>query len=243
MKIEEISREEYIAHHVNRIKTDHADLRQKSKGPTFALTYQGTWLTLVKNAGFSEEEAKAIEANFQLLYAQSIEWVQERITEASKVGYSTAAFGLRIRTPMLHASLMNNSATPREAAAEARTLGNAISGQSYGLLTNRAVNAFMKRVWASPYRFDIKPVALIHDAIYLLILDDVRVVEWVNRELIHAMQWQGLPEIQHDQVKLTAELSLFWPTWADEITLPNDADQATIRQCVLDQSKPSKKSA
>ena len=228
---------------INSIKNTHPHLRQKSKGPSFALQYQGTWLTMVKNSGFSEEEAKAIEANFQLLYAQSIEWVQERITEASKVGYSTAAFGLRIRTPMLHASLMNNSATPKEAAAEARTLGNAISGQSYGLLTNRAVNAFMKRVWASPYRFDVKPVALIHDAIYLLIRDDVRVVEWVNRGLIHVMQWQELPEIQHDQVKLTAELSLFWPTWADEINLPNDADQATIRQCVLDQSKPSKKSA
>ena len=228
---------------INSIKKTHDPLRSKSKRPSFALQYQGTWLTLVRNAGFSEEEAKEIEANFQRLYAQSIKWVQDRITEASKVGYSTAAFGLRIRTPMLHVSLMNNSATPREAAAEARTLGNAISGQSYGLLTNRALNAFMKHVWASPYRFDVKPVALIHDAIYLLIRDDVRIVEWVNRELIQAMAWQELPEIQHDQVKLTAELSLFWPSWADEIGIPNGADQATIHECVTAQLKARKKTA
>lgn len=222
---------------INSIKITHDPLRSKSKGPSFALQYLGTWKTLVRNAGFTEEEAKAIEANFQRLYAQSIAWVQERIKQASQMGYSTAAFGLRIRTPLLKISLMDNRATPREAAAEARTLGNAISGQSYGLLTNRALNAFMKRVWTSPYRFDIKPVALIHDAIYLLIRDDTRVVRWVNQELIQAMQWQELPEIQHDQVKLTAELSLFWPTWADEIVIPNGATIAQIQDCVAQHRK------
>ena len=34
-----------------------------------------------------------------------------------------------------------------EASQEARTAGNALSGQSYGLLNNRAIIAFMKKVW------------------------------------------------------------------------------------------------
>jgi DNA polymerase-1 len=118
---------------------------------------------------------------------------------------------------------------PYEAAAEGRTAGNAL-GQSYGLLNNRAAVAFMQTVWNSKYRYDIKPVALIHDAIYILIRNDVEVVEFANRELIKSMQWQELPEIQHPTVKLGAALDIFWPDWANAITLPNNADRETIMQ-------------
>lgn len=119
----------------------------------------------------------------------------------------------------------------REAEAEGRTAGNAL-GQSYGLLNNRAANDFMKKVWASKFKYDIKPVALIHDAIYLLIRDDLEVVEWANAELIKSMQWQELPEIQHDQVKLGAALDIFWPDWSNGITLPNGAEaQEILKVC------------
>ena len=118
---------------------------------------------------------------------------------------------------------------PYEAAAEGRTAGNAL-GQSYGLLNNRAAVEFMQKVWVSKHRLDIKIVALIHDAIYLLIRDNAEVVEWVNQELIKSMQWQELPEIQHPTVKLGAALDIFWPNWANAITLPNGADQNTIKK-------------
>jgi DNA polymerase-1 len=216
---------------VNSLKKSHPDLRQDSKGPTFALTYQGTWHTLVNNLGFPKEKAQQIEANYHEMYKVSDEWVQAKLDEAARTGYVTVAFGLRLRTPLLARTLRGHSSTPYEAAAEGRTAGNAL-GQSYGLLNNRACNEFMEKVWAGPYRYDIKPVALIHDAIYLLIRDDDRVVEWVNRELIKSMQWQELPEIQHDTVKLGAELSLFWSTWADELVLPNGASREEIQQRV-----------
>lgn len=118
---------------------------------------------------------------------------------------------------------------PYEAAAEGRTAGNAM-GQSYGMLNNRAAVEFMQKVWASKYRYDIKPVALIHDAIYIVMRDDIEVVEWANRELIKSMQWQKLPELQHPTVKLGAAIDVFWPSWANAITLPNNADKATIRE-------------
>lgn len=221
-----------IPEDINSISKTHKALRGKSKTVSFALQYAGTWTTLVNNSGFSKEEAKAIEASYHKLYAQSADWTAGEITKACKIGYATAAFGLRIRTPTLYKSILGSRSTPHEAAAESRTLGNAIGGQSYGLLNNRALVAFMKKVWASPYRFDIKPVAMIHDAIYLLIRDDVAVVEWVNQELILAMQWQELPEIQHDTVKLGAELDLYWPTWADALTIPNGSNQEQIRELV-----------
>lgn len=221
-------------------------IRSKSKNPTFALTYQGTWITLVKNLGFPEAEAKAIEKNYHELYVVSDEYVQGRLDQASQDGYVDVAFGLRLRTPMLHKTVRHSTFTPYEAEAEGRTAGNAL-GQSYGLLNNRAFNEFMAKVWKSPYRNDIKPIALIHDAIYLLMRDNVEVVEWVNRELVKSMSWQELPELQHDIVKIGAELDLFWPTWANSVGLPVNASQEEIKakchQAVSDYEEKAKKVA
>lgn len=214
---------------INSIKIKYPELRQDSKVPTFALTYQGTWHTLVNNLGLTEEKAKAIEANYHELYKVSDEYTQMRLQQASKDGYVEVAFGLRVRTPMLKQVIFGSSSVPYAAAAEGRTAGNAL-GQSYGLLNNRAAVEFMQKVWASKYRYDIKPVALIHDAIYILVRDDMEVVEWANRELIKSMQWQELPELQHPTVKLGANLDIFWPDWAHPTTLPNNADQATLRK-------------
>ncbi|MCM2973763.1 DNA polymerase [Larsenimonas suaedae] len=214
---------------INSIKKKYPDIRQLSKTPTFALTYAGTYITLMKNLGFDEETAKKIEANYHELYRVSDQWVQAQLDKAAQQGFVEVAFGLRLRTPLLAQTIRNHSTTPHEAEAEGRTAGNAL-GQSYGLLNNRAANAFMAAVWASPYRLDIKPVALIHDAIYLLIRNDLDVVAFANRELIKAMRWQELPEIQHDTVKLGAALDIFWPSWAEDVTLPNDASTEEIER-------------
>jgi len=203
-------------------------VRAKSKNPTFALTYQGTWHTLVNTLGFSSADAKAIEANYHVLYEVSDKWVQDRLDQAGIDGFITGAFGLRLRTPLLGMTIRGKSSTPYEAEAEGRTAGNAL-GQSYGLLTNRSMNEFMQKVWQSRFRYDIRPCAMIHDANYLMIRDDIDVVEWVNRELIKSMEWQDLPELEHPTVKLGAALDIFYPTWADECTLPNYASQKEIR--------------
>jgi Schitoviridae DNA polymerase len=218
---------------INSIKKLFPEVRQDSKAPTFLLTYRGTHFGLMNNLGWSKEKSVDIEDRYHDMYQVSDEWVADKLEEASKCGYVTVAFGLRLRTPLLHKTILGHKTTPYAAESEGRTAGNAL-GQSYGLLNNRAVNAFMKKVWASPYRFDIKPIALIHDAIYLMIRDDINVVEWVNRELIKAMQWQELPELEHDEVKLGAELSIFWPNWSNELSLPNDASQDEIRTLCRD---------
>ena len=217
---------------INSIKDKFPDVRQLSKAPTFLLTYQGTNHGLQQNLGWDVETALRIEANYHELYSVSDEYVADKLKEASSTGYVEVAFGLRLRTPLLKKTIRGNRATPFEAESEARTAGNAL-GQSYGLLNNRAANEFMRRVWVSPWRLLIKPVALIHDAIYLLIKDDIKVVEWVNTNLIECMEWQNLPELKHDTVKLGAELSIFWPDWSSEIVIPNNSTQAEIRtQCV-----------
>lgn len=64
----------------------------------------------------------------------------------------------------------------------------------------------MKKVDEAGLSEDVLPISLIHDASYFLIRDDINVVEFVNRNLTTEMSWQELPEIQHPQVKLSAEL-------------------------------------
>ena len=222
---------------INSIKDKFPKIRQLSKAPTFLLTYQGTNHGLQKNLGWDVNTALRIEANYHDLYSVSDKYVADKLEEASNTGYVEVAFGLRLRTPLLSRTIIGNKATPYEAEAEGRTAGNAL-GQSYGLLNNRAANEFMRRVWASPWRLLIKPVAMIHDAIYLLIKDDIKVVEWVNNNLIECMEWQELPELRHDTVKLGAELSIFWPDWSSEIVLSNKSTQKEIRtQCKDFQTK------
>ena len=212
---------------VNSIKKLYPELRQKSKAPTFLLTYSGTYHGLMNNLGWDMETAKAIEANYHTLYKESDDYIQAKLRQASKDGFVTVAFGLKLRTPLLKQVMFGSKSMPYEAAAEGRTAGNAL-GQSYGLLNNRAANAFMQKVWASPYRYDVKPVALIHDAIYVMFRDNPQVAEFVNLELIEAMKWQELPEIVHDQVKLGAALDVFYKHWGQPITIPNNATETEI---------------
>ena len=203
-------------------------LRNKSKAPTFALTFLGTYITLMNNCGFSEAEAKQIEANYHELYKESDAWLEARLKQASKDGYATAAFGLRVRCPLLQQVVWGSKSIPFEAQAESRTLGNAISGQSYGLLNNRSSVEFRDRTLASKYRLDVLPIALIHDAAYMLVRDDLNVVHWVNENLPDCMQWQDLPELQHPTIKLGGEVDIHWNSWAYPVQIKNNASKQEI---------------
>jgi DNA polymerase-1 len=185
----------------------------------------------MNNCGFSEKEAKSIEAAYHDLYQVSDQWVQNRLRQASKDGYITAAFGLRVRTPILK-QILYGKKMPYEAAAEGRTAGNAL-GQSYGLLNNRAQNEFMQRVYDSPHAADIHPVAAIHDAQYYLIREDPEVLKFTNDNLIECMSWQDDPEIYHPDVKLGAELEIYYPSWANPIPLENNASIDNIKDIIL----------
>ena len=228
-----VTANEYNVAQINSIAIKHKELRNKSKAPTFALTYQGTWLTLMNNCGFTEDEAKNIETNYHKMYKVSDDWVANKIKLAEQQGYLDSAFGLRIRTPVIAKSVLGNSKTPNLALAESRSVGNAVSGQSYCMLTCRALNEFMERVYASEYKHDIMPVNIVHDALYLMIRDNIHVVKWVNDNLMDCMSWQELNEIKHDKVKLSAELGLFYPDWSNEITLPNNINRKQIKEIVL----------
>ena len=192
----------------------------------------GTPYTLEKNCGFTPSEAQEIADRYHQLYTESDEWIKQKLDDCCQKGYATVAFGLRIRTPVLAKSILNNGATARISTSEARSVGNAISGQSYGLLNNRAAIAFMEKVWASDYKYDIFPIAQIHDASYFIIKDDINVLKFVNEHLIEEMSWQDLPELHSDKVKLESELDLFHPSWNEPITLPNYSTKHGLKEVI-----------
>lgn len=183
------------------------------------------------NCGFSEAQAKDIEARYHELYKVSDEWVAAKLDEASRVGYVTVAFGLRVRTPLLHQVIRNTSKTPHEAQAEGRTAGNAL-GQSWCLLNSRASAEFMGKVRSGPYRLDIRPCAHIHDAQYMLVRDNSDILLYTNEHLVNAVNWQDHPDIAHDEVKLGGEFSLFWPSWVEEVVIPNQATEQQMLEKV-----------
>ncbi|MGH1461269.1 MAG: DNA polymerase [Neptuniibacter sp.] len=212
---------------INSIAKKYKPLRQASKVPTFALTYGGTYHAIMDQTGLPEHEAKAIEDNYHKLYHVSDKWVEDKVKQATKDGYVTVAFGLRVRTPLLKQVLWGSKKTPYEARKEGRTAGNAL-GQSYGLLNNRAAIEFQEKTLNSHFAEDILPSAHIHDAQYFLIRNDSAAMKFANDGISEAMAWQGLPEIYHPEVPLGGELDIFYPSWADDITLPNNASEDEI---------------
>lgn len=181
----------------------------------------------MSNCAFSEALALQIEQKYHELYKVSDDWVAEKLAQAGRLGYITAAFGMRVRTPLLHQVIRNTSKTPRQAEAEGRTAGNAL-GQSWGLLNTRAGSEFMGKVRKSQYRLDIRPCAQIHDAQYYLVRDDLSILKWANDNVVKACEWQEHPDIWHPTVKLGGKLALFWPSWASEIAVPNYASEDAI---------------
>lgn len=221
-KISEISNTLFNVKNINSIQTKYPTIRQDSKGCTFALQYKGTAKTLQVNNGFSLAESNSIVENYKKLYKVSEAYTESKLEQASSQGYITAAFGLRVRTPLLHQVVRGTSRTPYQAEAEGRTAGNALS-QSWGLLNNRAASEFMTKVRSEDFSINIRPCAHIHDAQYYIIKDDIDLLHWVNKHVVQACEWQDHPDISHDIVKLGGELSVFYPDWSNEIPIKNNA--------------------
>lgn len=214
---------------INSIAKLYKDLRQDSKVPTFSLTYAGTYITIMKSQGWSEEKAKLVERRYHELYVVSDQWVAAKLDKAMHDGYITAAFGLRLRTPLLKQVIRGTRKTPHEAEAEGRTAGNAL-GQSWCLLNSRAGSEFMGKVRESQFRLDIKPCAQIHDAQYFLVRDNMDALMFANEHVVKACEWQDHPDIEHPEVKLGGTFSVFFPDWSKEFEIPNRATEEQIYQ-------------
>ena len=211
---------------INSIQHLHKDIRQKAKPCGFLLQYGGTNKGLEANLGFTPEEAKSIYEGYCELYAKTIEWTNEHLELAKVNGYVEVAFGLKVRTPILKAKPDSSLA-----ASEGRTAGNAL-GQSWGLLNDRALNEVMTKVDELGLTTSILPVGKVHDCGYYLVKNDIALIEILNKLCVQAAKWQEHPVIVDDDVHLSGQLDLFYPSWATPITLPEECDENCLIETV-----------
>jgi DNA polymerase-1 len=212
---------------INSIKEKYGFLRDKSKGPTFTLTYDGTWVSLHKDSGFTVSEAQRIEAAWHVMYAEADEYIKGRLEEAADKGYLEVAFGLRVHCYGITRALLNSRNTPYLIQKYLKTLSNAI-GQSYGQLNTDAAYKFLVRIYDAGLQHRVHLIGLIHDAIYVHWKDDDELTVWVNSNLTECMaDTSQHKELQH-VIKLGAELDLFEESWATPHTLPLNLTVADI---------------
>jgi len=218
---------------INLIKKLAEDERTDSKPTTFALQFLGTYRTLMNNQGYSEEKSKRLEKAFHDLYVVYFQKLDDISKQAAVDGFINVAYGLRIDAPACARSVIGSAVTPASVEAEIRSICNAIC-QSFGQMNTFAADDFMRRVWESKWKYSIHIQNLIHDAIYLFAPQDLECIEWVNKNLIECMCMQMEDTIKGSDVKLEANLDIFYTTWASACEVPNNATQAEIQQVIKD---------
>jgi len=228
--MKEITKQEYLAGVINSIAKKYPELRQKSKGISFALQYQGTAYTLHKKGGLPMEEALYVEKAFHELYKVSDEFNDRNKEFMEEHGYVDCAFGLRLHTPIVKQCVLDNSKTPYEATAEVRSANNAVT-QSWGMLLNRAIIATDKRILQAGYGEYILPINMIHDAAYFLVKNEPKYVKFLNDVLIEEMEWNDDPLIKSDTIPMKAELEI-GKSWDKLKTITNKSNYETIRLAI-----------
>ena len=229
---------------INQIKKLADSDRTASKPVTFALQFLGTHTTLMNNQGYTEEKSKRLVEAYNSLYQVYFSRLKEITDRAGKDGYVRVAYGLQIDAPAIKKSVTGSKVTPSTVAAEVRSISNAVC-QSYGQMNTFAADDFMRRVWDSKWKYDIQIQALIHDAIYLFVPQDLECIKWVNDNLIECMCMQMEDNIKGSPVILEAELDVHYPTWAQALTLSNnitvDEVQIEITKFIIESSNPDNK--
>ncbi|MCI4435724.1 MAG: hypothetical protein JHC33_02790, partial [Ignisphaera sp.] len=208
---------------INRVKDEAGDIRGWSKSPSFAMQYGCAAPKLQKMLKCSKQKAEDIFSAYHGLYSGLGEFAKKNEQFAKKNGYIELAFGLQLKTPRI------NSNDNGIQSGESRSASNAAT-QSYGMLMNRAFIEFLERLEASEYKYDVKIINTIHDAVYLLIKDDINVVNWVNINLVECMEWQDDPKLV-SEVKIGAELDI-GRDWAHCITLSNGCSLQDIQEAL-----------
>lgn len=141
-------------------KKKYKDYRQKAKTVNFALIYGGTKFTLVKNFGFSEEEAEQLIQGYFKAYPRVETWMEEVYRQLGKQGYvEYPIYGYikrmdlpeklrRARKEMWPHILANDRDTSRQYHAALRTCQNALIQGTSAFIVKEAIVEIDRRLKA-----------------------------------------------------------------------------------------------
>ena len=204
---------------INRIKDECPNIRAKSKSPSFAMAYGSGPAKVQALLKCSRAKAEHVYNSYHSLYKGTADFAVHSTNEAKRDGYTTGAFGLKLRTPRA------NSTNSTIAGQESRSLVN-MRIQSYGLLMNRAGILFQERIEEAGYIDEVILINQIHDALYLLVKDDAQIVKWVNENLIEVM---NIDYVEDQLIHNESELDV-GRSWANQVTIKNNAALEEIQE-------------
>jgi len=172
-----------------------------------------------KSQNIPIEKAYKIVDGYKEMYSTMIKWNESNKKQMQEKGYVEGCWYHRVYTPLINMSIINARITPSQVKSEFRSANNAIT-QSYGMLTTISGSRFQEILFNSKYRYDVLLINQIHDAIYLLIKNDIKVINWVNKTLIETMCIMDEPRLINAPVKLESELDI-GISWDKQYTIPN----------------------
>ena len=66
----------------------------------------------------------------------------------------------------------------------------------------------------------------------MFVKDNLETLTWFNKVLIKAMEWQEHPAIKHDKLKLGGDLEVHFPSWGENIEIPNYATKEEVKNAL-----------
>lgn len=207
---------------INQIK-EHPKgelIRQRSKSVTFALAYGGTKYAIANSIHCSIEEAEVIFNDYNKINHDVLELKQKYCQMAFRDGSIISNFsGLRLKTPNL------NSPEASLVSKEQRVIGNFMI-QSGGIITIDSMLEFQEWIEKENLIGEVELILTIHDAIYLYIKNDCKLIAKVNKTLIGIMTKDYM---ENQAVPLTAELDV-GTAWNNLVKLPNNANVIEVKE-------------
>lgn len=200
------------AESINRIKTEAEDLRHEGKRVTFGLTYGAGVHKIATELKIPTEKAKIIFDNYWDLYKGILEYNTEVVYTAREKGYLISVFsGLRLRMGSI------NAADPEKRSKEERVAGN-FKIQSGNFLTLLGLHKFQLAIEKNDMIGKVLIYNTVHDAIYIIMLNNASVVKWCNDTLVEILT----EDYKEGQVlKLEAELDIGF-NQKEVVTLKNN---------------------
>ena len=187
-------------------------IRQKSKQPTFGMSYGAYPKKLVMYLKCSLEDAKKVFDRYhQELYpgvSEFRETVQQIAIEQGRIHLGLGCY--------------MNTSNPE---AEIRTIFNACS-QFWSILTLLTVNKMHHLIKEKGEQDNIKIISSIYDSIYIHMKDDSNLIKWVNDTIIPILTVDWIKDIiVHNEAE--AEIGY---NWYDSIKISNNASLEEIEE-------------
>ena len=209
---------DYLKRYKEAVETNKElkQIRQNSKGGSFALNYGCGPNKLVTTLGISEQQAKEIYNNFHnKLYPGITKFREELVLKkAQEDGRIHLGLGC-----YLHSDNVK---------LQERTLFNACS-QYWSILTLLAVNKIHILIDEMGYQDDIKVICTIYDSIYFVVKEDTKYIKWLNDNIIPLLTTDFI----EDQIVPNEAEGAIGYNWEDTITVHNSASVEDINSILL----------